>query len=66
MSRLHSARQLEKGFLFLTVIVILQGDVVAVDLIRYLPSFCQSPLPRRFWAVGDLTSPALYALVQEQ
>lgn len=63
---LHFDRQLEKGLLFLTVIVILQGDVVAVYPIRYLPSFCQSPLPSRFWTMGDLTSCAVYALVQEQ
>lgn len=31
----------ERTFFFLTVIVILQGDVVAVDAIRYLPSCCQ-------------------------
>lgn len=66
VSTLHFDRQSQKGLLFLTVIVILQGGIVAVYPIRYLPSFCQSPLPSRFWTIGDLTSCALYTLVQEQ
>lgn len=65
VSRLYFAKQMEKGHSFWTVIVLLQGDVVAVDPIRYLPSCCQHPLSHRFWAMEDLTRSALYALAQE-
>lgn len=65
VSRLYFAKQLEKGLYFLTVIVLLQGDVVAVDSIRHLPSCCQRPLSCRFCAMGGLTRSALHALAQE-